>query len=54
VQIDYALKLGAGGVITFHVSRDDANNGCGCGAMPILRTISDITRGANCIFKKCP
>jgi hypothetical protein len=53
-QIDYALKNGAGGVIVLQMARDDYKNGCGCGVMPMLRMISDIARGEECILKKCP
>jgi hypothetical protein len=48
------LKNGAGGVIVFEMTRDDYKNGCGCGVMPMLRMISDIARGEECILKKCP
>jgi len=53
-QIEFRLKIGAGGVMVAFVSKDDSNNICGCGSMPILRTISQITRGSDCIIKKCP
>jgi hypothetical protein len=54
MQIDSVLQSGAGGIMVVHTTRDDFNNACGCGPMPILRTMAEITRGADCIVKNCP